>query len=185
MKAKLVIFSGLSNFENITSVSSEFDDSLSNLGNQLDTKKYEIWYCDGKNNSGLITNSFFKNNGNVSILRSLDKICKSDNSYHQVFELDNDSDCQKKLIEIGDIFLYLPGGLGTISEIFEVFSNSSIANKNIMILLYSYDNYYKEFISFIVQNIHNGNLSSQVFNNLYIFNEANEILEFLNKLYFE
>ncbi len=182
MKAKLVLFSGSSKQTD----NNDLKSNLTSVGKQLNTNKFEIWYNKGMESSKNITTNFYQSNGEV-YCADLEKSETSteDNNFNQIIHFDSVKDRQQRLVDIGDIYLYLPGGMGIVSELFDVFSNGALKKKNTLILLYSYNDYYKEIISFLVQNIHNNQFSSDLFNNLYIFNDHNEIIKFLNSLNFE
>lgn len=182
MKAKLVLFSGASKLPD----NYDLTNNLINVGKQLNINKFEIWYSKGMEFPKSITTNFYQSSGEVYCADLEKSETSNDDIYfNEIYKFDSAKDRLQRLIEIGDIYLYLPGGLGVISELFDVFSNTALKKKNTLIVLYSYNDYYKDIISFIVQNIHNKKLSIDLFNNLYIFNDYNEIINFLNSLDFE
>ena len=60
--------------------------------------------------------------------------------YPDDYIFDNITERQSKLIELGDIFLALPGGFGTIYELLEVITKNQIEE-----IFYSYFLFFGEF----------------------------------------
>ena len=54
------------------------------------------------------------------------------------FVFDNIHDRQKKLIELGDAYLILPGGCGTHYEFFQILTQNDIGETNKSIFIYTY-----------------------------------------------
>ena len=58
-------------------------------------------------------------------------------------------DRTKNIIEKSDIFLFLPGGLGTYAELFHIYEELRTYNIDKKIIIYNYNNYYSNFINII------------------------------------
>ncbi len=176
MNKNLVIFSGSRN---------QIDDNklnsiLKEIGGKIDNSIYDVWYGGGKSGiMGIIPQEFYNKKGKVFSVNIEQFLEASENIGEQIV-LNSYCERQKTLIETGDIFLCLPGGLGTISELFDVLVNITYSNKDSLILLYSYNDFYKEIITFLFQNINSGYISEEVIDNLRIFYDHEELIKFLN-----
>lgn len=58
-------------------------------------------------------------------------------------------DRTKKIIDYSDMFLFLPGGLGTYAEIFQIYEELRTYNINKPIIIYNYNNYYNDIINIL------------------------------------
>ena len=62
---------------------------------------------------------------------------------------DNIDQRQKKLVELGDAYVILPGGFGTLFELFEVITKNQIGEASKPILIYNYNNIYDNLVLLI------------------------------------
>ena len=56
---------------------------------------------------------------------------------------------KKKMYELSDVFIVLPGGIGTLEEFFEVVSLKQFCRHDKKIILFNIEGYYDDFINFI------------------------------------
>lgn len=176
IKKKLVIYSGTNNLSNDSSL----EKNLVDIGNKLNSNKFEIW-CKGEESENLciISQKFKNNDGEVFTIKS--KKEPDFESIGEFFLMDSPSNCEN-LADIGDIFLYIPGGIGTISNLFEVISNVENNIKNVIIILYSHNDFYKETLSSLIEYVKFGFISQEIINSICFFNEHQDIINFLNDL---
>ena len=85
------------------------------------------------------------------------------------------------MIEMGDAFVALPGGIGTIDEITEVMALSSLDITPCPIVMYDTDGYYQPFKAVIENILDNGLGRRELFSNLLISSDMTEIAAFLTK----
>jgi uncharacterized protein (TIGR00730 family) len=118
-------------------VSNKYKDVIKNLISRIDTQKYCIVY--GGDNGGLMNTVSESWKGNIiSVNFKKFKIKNDDYVYNHIF------DRQRKLIELGDIYLILPGGLGTLSELMDVILLNEVSTDNNKkdILIFNYKGIY-------------------------------------------
>lgn len=104
------------------------------LINSFDPDKIKIIYGGGSLGIlGVVRSTWLAKQGEL-ISVNLDIYTEPEIQDDYVF--DNLSDRQKKLIELGDVYIVLPGSLGTHFELFDVVVNNQIgiANKPIFVL---------------------------------------------------
>jgi len=136
---------------------------------------------------------------NVGIMKTLGEVFKKKNSksigilpqqfttknlicydYKEIIITKDISERKKYLIEISDVFIIFPGGIGTIDELFEVLTLKMVFNLNKPLILYNFEGFYNSIISFIEQ------LKSQKFmqnqDYFYIANNINELEILINNI---
>ena len=87
-----------------------------------------------------------------------------------------------KLIELSDIIVFLPGGIGTVYELMAAIESKRSGEFNKPILIYNCYGYYNKLIEFL-DNIYNQNITSPSVKNCYhISNDLENALEFLNNI---
>lgn len=88
----------------------------------------------------------------------------------------------EKLINISDVLLFLPGGIGTIHELFSSIDSKRCNEHNKTIIIYNSNNYFNETIS-LLEKIYNENFTnSTVKNNYIVINNKEEILTYINNI---
>ena len=177
----LVIFSG----SNKPKFFHEIKVELEKIGSNLDTKKYHIWYGGGKEGlMSVLPLSFFHSGGFVSsidwkyFMERYGSIPFFNNIITETFW-----ERQKKLVQVGDIYLCLPGGVGTLSELFDVLVKNDIYHSNKKIILFSYKKFFHDILVFLKEKIEMGFIKERHLENIKIFQTSDEILSFLNNLY--
>ena len=164
MKKRLVIFSGSNKLINDQTLFS----NLEYIGKNLNINNFEVWYGGGNSGiMGIIPKKFIEKFPNEEIFGT-----------RYIMETFNER--QNGLVEKGDLYLCLPGGVGTISELFDVLVNNDVNGKNCKIILYSYNNFYEEIINFIKKNISFGYIRFHILDNIFVFDNCNDIINFLN-----
>lgn len=80
----------------------------------------------------------------------------------------------KELYSRADLILIMPGGIGTLSELFGSLEEIR-SYKNKKIVLYNYKNYYDELISFIKKSRKEGFITDEDYKLLRVINNIEEI----------
>ena len=87
-----------------------------------------------------------------------------------------------KLIELSDIIIFLPGGIGTIYELMATIESKRSDEFNKPILIYNPHGYYDKLFNFL-DEIYNQNITSPSVKNCYhISNNLEDALTFLNEI---
>jgi uncharacterized protein (TIGR00730 family) len=174
-KINITIFaSGIGN-----SINKIFFEKSRELINKLDVYKNEINLVYGGGNKGLMgLVSNFK--GNV-ISSNITKFIKSSMPDEYVF--DNIRDRQKKLIDLADMYIILPGGYGTFYELMEILSLNNLGVSNKPIVIYNIENFFDEFINFLDNLWKKGFLSKKINQlNVYILNNPINVINIIKQL---
>lgn len=72
------------------------------------------------------------------------------------------------IYEKADLFLILPGGIGTISELFIILEEFKNSGNNKKLILYNYDKYYEKMIEFLKLKINEQFITKNIFEKFVI-----------------
>ena len=140
----LTIFCSSSNL-----LDSEYFELSIKIGKFLSKKKISIIYGGGKvGMMGKISKSAMESGGEVigiipKFLNSKEII---DLSITRTIIVDNMHERKKKLFDLGDAFMILPGGSGTIEEAAEIISWKYLGIHNKNIIIFNYNNFWDPLI---------------------------------------
>ena len=85
---------------------------------------------------------------------------------------------QRAILEDSDIFIVLPGGVGTVSELFDCMMLNDVGSYSKPIIIFNPDNYYDEMILFIEKLYNNG--ASKKSELLVVSSDNNTIISYIN-----
>jgi uncharacterized protein (TIGR00730 family) len=86
---------------------------------------------------------------------------------------------KRLMIEKSDAFLILPGGLGTLDELFEVWTGRQVKAHDKPIIIGNWDGYYDKLLSFLHQADHQGFLNGDHLDGITILKSVGEIVDTL------
>jgi uncharacterized protein (TIGR00730 family) len=85
------------------------------------------------------------------------------------------------MMEKSDAFLILPGGLGTLDELFEVWTGLQVGAHNKPIIIANWGSYYDQLLSFLKQVDEHGFLNGDHLKGAVVINDIDEIVATLEK----
>ena len=94
---------------------------------------------------------------------------------------DNMLDSTLKIYQESDAIILLPGGIGTIYELFTAIQSKRSKDHSLPIILYNSCGYYDELITFIHKMIEENFIDEEAKNEFYITNSSAEIIKILEK----
>lgn len=103
--------------------------------------------------------------------------------YHSVIKTKNIIDRKKKMIQLSDVFVCLPGGIGTIDEITEVLSSAALGEHAKPIFLINTNNFWTPFVSLLdhmkknkfIRINEDKNIKFSSLKNLFVVNDLEEL----------
>ena len=161
-------------------VKQEYLDEVKTLVNSFDTEKITIAYGGG--NVGLmgVVNYTYKAKGGKLITSNIKKFMVD--GYPDDYIFDNITERQSKLIELGDIFLALPGGFGTIYELLEVITKNQIEEISKPVYIYNYKGVYDNLVRLIVDLQNEGFVKHDLdWYKIRVFTDPKELVDAINK----
>ncbi len=88
-----------------------------------------------------------------------------------------------KMAEKSDGFLALPGGIGTMEEMFEVFTWSQLSLIDKPVALYNVNHYFDALLSFLDHMVSEGFLNERIRNRLIAESDTNRVLEHIQEYF--
>jgi uncharacterized protein (TIGR00730 family) len=162
----------------------KFINIASKLGEELSKKKYTVIYGGGTLGlMGALANSVLKDNGKlISIIPSSlknsnilsTKLCKT--IYTKDFV-----ERKKLMIKKATIFIVLPGGFGTLDELFEVISLNQLKVINKKIILIDVDNFWNPLQKLLKVIYKEGFLYSLKDSNIIFKKSVNKTIKFIEQ----
>ena len=145
--------------------------------------KFNVWYGGGNAGiMGVIPKHFHLRGGEVLSVNAKQFSVYDDVVYGTTYIKDTFTERQNSLIEKGDLYLALPGGVGTASEIFDVLVNNDVNGKECKMVFYSYNNYFEDLINFIEKNINSGYIRPHIMENIIVEKDHESLVKYLNDL---
>ena len=80
-----------------------------------------------------------------------------------------------------DAFIALPGGIGTIDEVFEVIATNILTKSTKLLILLNYNKFWDSLINLLNTNIKQKYSKKEIKNNIKVTTSINEIFAVLNK----
>ena len=119
----------------------DYIDEIDALVKSIDSSAVTIVYGGGTVGlMGVVRNAFLG-----KIVTSNMHIFKDD-AYEDDYLFDNITERQKKLVDLGDAYLILPGGFGTLYELLEVITKNQIGEASKPIFIYNYKGIYDNLL---------------------------------------
>ncbi len=88
---------------------------------------------------------------------------------------------KKKMIDLSNAFIALPGGCGTLDEYFEVFTWAQIGLHENPVILYNIDGFYDALIQHFEKMFEEGFIREEQRSILKVATNVNDIIAILNK----
>jgi uncharacterized protein (TIGR00730 family) len=133
-------------------ISKIYEQAAKQMGKWIAQNNHTLVYGGGKMGlMGVIADEVLKNGGKViGIIPQF--LVDREVSHPHLSELEiveSMSERKNRMVELGQCFIALPGGPGTLEEITEVFSWARIARHNHPSILWNVDGYYEKLYEFL------------------------------------
>ena len=154
------------------------------IGRELSKRKIKIIY-GGANVGlmGLMSDEALKNKGKVIgvALKSFKKWGILHKKLTKTFLVNTLQRRKELMYKKSDAFIALPGGIGTIDEVFEVIATNILTKTDKLLILLNYKNFWKKLIELLNTNIKQKYSKKEIKNNIKITTSMNEIFAILDK----
>lgn len=152
------------------------------LGCWIAENQYKLVY-GGSNVGlmGLIADTVLENNGKVigvmpEFLRQREI---AHTSLTELISVETMVERKQKMFELGNVYIALPGGPGTLEEIIEVLSWARIGKNPHPCIFFNADGYYDKLKSFFAHMVSSGFLSQSDFDHFLFSDDLTEIEQFI------
>lgn len=154
----------------------------SSVSNYLANDDYNLVFggCS-KSMMGACYKEFAKNNKEIiafTTKKFVDDIENLDKANTVVCE--TTFDLKKEIYENSDVLLFLPGGVGTFSELFSFIEESRSNDRCVPIEIYDEDGYYLPFIEQLQMLVINNFADSSIFDYFKVSHNKEEFIEHMN-----
>lgn len=172
------IFIGCSSREEINNI---YKDSATTLANHL-IKDNNNLICGGTDGMMKIFHDIFlQNNRNVTIIEVNGYFeTKTTSSY--IYRYDTICERKKIITELADILLFLPGGIGTLDELFSAIESKRATEHNKSIIIININHYYDHLINQMNIMYQEQFANSNDKQYYYIVNNIEEAIQYIQKL---
>lgn len=105
------------------------------------------------------------------------KDCMDDILDSNIYMCDSIFDRIKTIFDISDRFLILPGGTGTLTELFSLIDEFKNNKKDGKIIIYNYKNYYDELLNYLYKRKDDNFVYDSDFDNIVILDNLEDLEE--------
>ena len=161
-----------------------FEESARVLGKWIGENGHTLVYGGaGKGLMGVISRQVLESGGKViGVLPDVPMIqARRQEGLTEYIETKTMAERKAKMIELADAFVALPGGIGTLDEITEVMSLSSLYITLAPIVLFDTGGYYRPLREVIRNIIESGFGRTEFFEKVLFSEDMDEISEFITK----
>ncbi len=157
------------------------------IGKLIGEKKWSIVYGGGNwGMMGEVARSATKHGSKVTgvITEDLARIEPTINSIEKIIIVKTLDQRKFKMCSFSDVFLVLPGGIGTMDELFEVWTMNQLGIHDKTVILANLSNYFDKLLLFIEDMVKKGFLSNDYKKKIKVCLSIEEIfkeLNFINK----
>jgi uncharacterized protein (TIGR00730 family) len=186
MIKSVCIFCGSSTTQGkISSFKKKHGEIAKELGKKLALRKIKIVYGGAKVGlMGVMADEALKNKGKVIGVAM--KSFKTWGVLHQKISkmyLTNTLQKRKELMyKKSDAFIALPGGIGTIDEVFEVVATNILTKSDKLLILLNYKKFWNKLIDLLNDNIKQKYSKKEIKNNIKVTTSISGIFAILNKV---
>jgi len=177
MSKKICVFCASSNSKDNIII-----EETKNIGKIIASNNMSLVYGGAKIGlMGLIANEVLKNNGKVIgvIPKILYKKEIINTKISKLYTVKNMHERKEKMYDLSDIFIALPGGIGTLEELSEIITWKSLNIKKTSIHLMNINGFYNPLISQFKKMNDNDFLYFNIFKEIIIHNGTNTLKKYL------
>ena len=156
---KITVFCGANNGRN-----EAYKENAIELGKWIAANKHTLVYGGGKVGlMGVIADTVLENNSEVIGIMPQFLVDReiSHNDINELIVVDDMSVRKTKLVDLGDVFIALPGGPGTLEEISQVISLVRVGKKDAPCILTNVDGYYDFLEQYFDKMVEEGFLTKE------------------------
>lgn len=175
MKKNICVFCGASEGNR-----PEYRLAAEQLGVLIANQNRRLIYGGGnKGLMGIIANSVLDNGGEVIGIIP-ERLVKAETAHHNITRLEiveNMHQRKARLSELADGFIAMPGGTGTLEEVFEVWTGMQIGYHEKPVALYNAAKFWQPMLDFLQHAVDEGFVRDSFYKTLIVSDEPQLILQ--------
>ena len=175
---KITVFCGANNGRN-----EAYKENAMEVGKWIATNNHTLVYGGGKIGlMGVIADTVLENRGEVIGIMPQFLVDReiSHTGITEFIIVDDMSERKTKLVDLGDVFIALPGGPGTIEEISQVISWIRVGKKDAPCILMNVDGYYDFLEQYFDKMVEEGFLTKEDRARTLFAKSVSEMEEFID-----
>ena len=175
---KITVFCGANNGRN-----EAYKDNAMEVGKWIATNNHTLVYGGGKVGlMGIIADTVLENNGEVIGIMPQFLVDReiSHTGITEFIIVDDMSERKTKLVDLGDVFVALPGGPGTLEEISQVISWVRVGKKDAPCILMNINGFYDFLEQYFDKMVEEGFLTKEDRARTLFAKSVSEMEEFVN-----
>ena len=164
--------------------SPEYENTATQLGKQLAKNSIKMVYGGGTLGlMGFTANACMDAGGNVIGVTTtyLDRFEGGHKGITELHRVETMHERKLMMFEHSDAFIILPGGLGTLDELFEILTWKQIGLHGKPVVLINLNGYWNHVVELINGMVTNGFVRSEDRDIFYVASNVDEAIEYLNK----
>lgn len=173
MKKNICVFCGASE-----GTSPEYRLAAEQLGKTIANQNRRLIYGGGnKGLMGIIANAVLANGGEV-IGVIPERLVQAETAHHGITRLEvveNMHQRKARLSELADGFIAMPGGTGTLEEVFEVWTGMQIGYNEKPVALFNVSGFWQSLLNFLEHSVNEGFIRDSFYQTL-IVSDNNELI---------
>ncbi|MCX8639448.1 TIGR00730 family Rossman fold protein [Gilliamella sp. B3172] len=173
MKKNICVFCGASE-----GTSPEYSLAAEQLGKTIANQNRRLIYGGGnKGLMGIIANAVLANGGEV-IGVIPERLVQAETAHHGITRLEvveNMHQRKARLSELADGFIAMPGGTGTLEEVFEVWTGMQIGYHEKPVALFNVSGFWQSLLNFLEHSVNEGFIRDSFYQTL-IVSDNNELI---------
>lgn len=157
-----------------------YEETTKLLAQKLALKKINIVYGGSLQGlMGVISNESLRLNNKVIGVITHDLVSKEieNKNITQIYRVDTMNQRKEKMAELADAFIAIPGGYGTLEEIFDVITSAQIGYHKKPCAFLNINGYYDKLLEFLKNSVKEGFIAKDYVDMLIVSDNIDEILE--------
>ena len=157
-----------------------YEETTKLLAQKLAQKKINIVYGGSLQGlMGVISNESLRLNNKVIGVITHDLVSKEieNKNITQIYRVDTMNQRKEKMAELADAFIAIPGGYGTLEEIFDVITSAQIGYHKKPCAFLNINGYYDKLLEFLKNSVKEGFIAKDYVDMLIVSDDIDEILE--------
>lgn len=161
---------------------SEFTDVGYELGLKIALNNHSLVFGGGNDGMmGAVAKGVYDNGGKITSISPwwINEFDDPFDDYDECIKTDSMDERKKLFLEKSDVFIIVPGGIGTLDEFFEVLTLKYLNRHSKKIILFNINQFYDKMIDMLHQMHDDGLIREGALDIFVVANSMDEVFEFI------
>lgn len=161
---------------------SEFTDVGYELGLKIALNNHSLVFGGGNDGMmGAVAKGVYDNGGKITSISPwwINEFDDPFDGYDECIKTDSMDERKKLFLEKSDVFIIVPGGIGTLDEFFEVLTLKHLNRHSKRIILFNINHFYDKMIDMLHQMHDEGLIREGALDIFVVANSMDEVFEFI------